>query len=197
MRTLPPDPRPGEKVSATLVREIIRAIRERTILPSPGVRTSVGPNGTRLSIDTAKSVAAAAAQGVRGCFSIQAKEVTVTENQVKQTETHRHLVDCWYNVGGVTRHAEDIDIEDLIPVPAASAQSGDGQDEDEEEVDTVIYFKINSNNSTEAGACLTTALQAEQNDATAYVFPLYLFGPDGSLKLDMRNAPQIQQWESL
>jgi len=52
MRTLPPEPRPGEKVSATLLREIIRAIRERTPISGHGIKLSTGPNGTVFSSES-------------------------------------------------------------------------------------------------------------------------------------------------
>jgi len=62
MRTLPIPPRPGEKVSATLIREIIRAIGERTPIAGHGVKVSIGPNGSVISSDAvAKAVAATSA----------------------------------------------------------------------------------------------------------------------------------------
>ena len=55
MRTLPTEPKPGDRISATLIRDIIRAIRERTIIQGPGMKVSPGPNGTVVSAVTSAS----------------------------------------------------------------------------------------------------------------------------------------------
>lgn len=51
MRRLPPEPQVGDRITAELVRELTRCIRERTILRAPGYKVLSGPNGTSLSLD--------------------------------------------------------------------------------------------------------------------------------------------------
>lgn len=51
MRLLPPEPAPGDKITAELVRELIRCIRERQLLKGPNYTISTGPNGTYLKLE--------------------------------------------------------------------------------------------------------------------------------------------------
>ena len=55
MRTLPPEPQVGDRVTADLIRELIRCIRERQLLKGPNYTISTGPNGTSLKFDLPKS----------------------------------------------------------------------------------------------------------------------------------------------
>ena len=50
MRNLPPEPSPGDKITAELVRELIRCLRERTIIKGQNYSVSSSPNGTLLTI---------------------------------------------------------------------------------------------------------------------------------------------------
>ena len=54
MRVLPPEPAPGDKITAELVRELIRCIRERQLIKGPNYSTSTGPNGTYLKLELPK-----------------------------------------------------------------------------------------------------------------------------------------------
>lgn len=51
MRRLPPEPQVGDRITAELVRELIRCIRERQLLKGPNYSLSTGPNGTYLKLD--------------------------------------------------------------------------------------------------------------------------------------------------
>ncbi len=51
MRTLPPEPSPGDKIKAELIRDLIRAIRERTLIKGPNYALASGPNGTVVKFD--------------------------------------------------------------------------------------------------------------------------------------------------
>ena len=55
MRTLPPEPQVGDRVTADLIRELIRCIRERQLLKGPNYTISTGPNGTYLKFELPKS----------------------------------------------------------------------------------------------------------------------------------------------
>ena len=54
MRILPPEPQVGDRVTADLIRELIRCIRERQLLKGPNYTISTGPNGTYLKFDLPK-----------------------------------------------------------------------------------------------------------------------------------------------
>lgn len=51
MRRLPPEPQVGDRITAELVRELIRCIRERQLLKGPNYALQTGPNGTYLKLD--------------------------------------------------------------------------------------------------------------------------------------------------
>lgn len=51
MRRLPPEPQVGDRITAELVRDLIRCIRERQLLKGPNYSLSTGPNGTYLKLD--------------------------------------------------------------------------------------------------------------------------------------------------
>lgn len=55
MRPLPTPPAPGKPVSATLIRQLIDAIRERTILPGRNTSVKRGPNGSVVNANTYSS----------------------------------------------------------------------------------------------------------------------------------------------
>lgn len=50
MRNLPPGPSVGDKVTAELVRELIRCIRSRQLLRGPGYALKTSPNGTTIQL---------------------------------------------------------------------------------------------------------------------------------------------------
>lgn len=54
MRTLPPEPSIGDKIKADLIRDLIRAIRERTLIKGPNYALASGPNGTVIKFDPPK-----------------------------------------------------------------------------------------------------------------------------------------------
>ena len=51
MRRLPPEPQVGDRITAELVRELIRCIRERQLLKGPNYTLQTGPNGTIIKIN--------------------------------------------------------------------------------------------------------------------------------------------------
>lgn len=125
----------------------------------------------------------------KSCFRIETRSCEGDEGE--EVETRRYLVDCYYNVGGITWELEDVDIEDLIP-----HQDEETSDSDEEE-DTIIYFEMDNDDNFSVGACTIEELAEKQNDASTYAFPLYIFDSKGNLKTDLRTAPQIQMVEAL
>lgn len=54
MTKLPKEPSGSHALEVT-VRDLIRYVRERTIVPTPGVKVNVASNGTSLAIDASKA----------------------------------------------------------------------------------------------------------------------------------------------
>lgn len=51
MRRLPPEPQVGDRITAELIRELIRCIRERQLIKGPNYALQTGPTGTYLKLD--------------------------------------------------------------------------------------------------------------------------------------------------
>ena len=116
-----------------------------------------------------------------GCFRL-VKSVTEPESEDDEPETVFSLADCYYSVGGILRHAEDIDVTGLID----GAAEGD-----------VLFVNLVESSVT-AGVADFQGLEEMQKDASSYVFALYvLSGADGSVLTDLRNAPQLQLVEPM
>ena len=138
------------------------------------------------------------------CFRLSSGEVEVeAEGSEATTEAHRFVVDCYYNVAGITKRADNTDIEELIPIPPPTTNQSSthdqstqpNQDDTPDQDDTVIYFKLSADGSETFDKCTFGELPVVQSDAMSYVFPLYLFDANGALICDLRTAPQIQLFE--
>ena len=104
MKSLPTAPAPGSPVSASLIGEIIAAIRARTLLRGRGYRLKETPNGTVLDID-AQARAAAAVAADKGRFAI----VSITEEEGSEEQQKTYTVEFrnpYYDVGGRTYEME-------------------------------------------------------------------------------------------
>ena len=125
MRILPPAPSPGDRVSATLLRELTRYIRASTPIAGPGLKSRVSPNGTILSVAPQASKAAAAAD--KGCWRIVAETVEA----VGATGTVHYIDRQYYQVGGILQKGNDrTTMESLVeantPFVAARISHGSG-----------------------------------------------------------------------
>lgn len=100
------------------------------------------------------------------------KETKDDEGEV----TSRSVVNCWWNVGGVTHTASDQDI---------GLATG------------VIYAKFEENGTalTIGAATDAAALNELQYDVLTYVVPLYMIDAETGAASDLRTAPQIQMFE--
>lgn len=66
---MPTPPPPGKPVSATLIRQLIASIRERTLLPGKNVRLKRGPNGT--TVDCMVDYHGVASEGMIYPFAVR------------------------------------------------------------------------------------------------------------------------------
>ena len=86
---------------------------------------------------------------------------------------------CYYNTAGFTRHVADV----------AYTPSGSG----------ILYAKFNQSSSGTSFHSVgvvydVSSLNSLQNNSAYYVVPLYLV-ENGTITVDLRNAPQLQVFE--
>lgn len=133
MRILPPAPSPGDRVSATLLRELIRYIRASTPIAGPGLKSRVSPNGTILSVAAKASKTAAAVD--KGCWRIVAESIEVETGGETATATVHYIDRQFYQVGGMLFRGDDrTTMESLVeantPFVAARISHGSGSADD-------------------------------------------------------------------
>lgn len=105
MRSLPPAPSPGDRVSATLLRELIRYIRASTPIAGTGLKSRASPNGTILSVAPQASKAAAAAD--KSCWRIVAESIEVETGGETATSTVHYIDRQYFQVGGTLVKGND------------------------------------------------------------------------------------------
>lgn len=176
MKSLPTAPAPGTPVSSSLIRELIDAIKARTILRGRGYRTRETPNGIFLDIDTAK--AAKSVAKIPGCFEIRRPSPAATEGGEDDP-------------GGFDNP--------YFTVGAHLYQCGDAIDMGFDFDDCIIALVVNTTlESPEAyvdGFVDFTELQEAAKDRSIAIHPLYLIGESGNVLADLRNIPVFPQWE--
>lgn len=183
MKQLPPDPRPGDKVTAEWARRISGCIRERTILRAPGYKVRTGPNGTSLDIER-RAAAATAASGDLGCFRIVPGPIEEPEEGEEIPPTV-HFDNRFLQYGNLTLTCDDAEITDEdYPAPEP------GQDPQ-----MVVALKA----STTAWQRQPTVeivtygsmseMQEDQHKLEYVIIPLYLFGANFTVQCDFRRQP--------
>lgn len=107
----------------------------------------------------------------RGCWKL-----TLQEPEGEGEGVGSFIIsDCYYNVGGITKLAG--------PFSVSAAAEGF----------LCALFAVGGNVSVGIYATLSALAIAQANEST-YIVPLYVIG-SGTVRLDMRNAPQIQVFE--
>ena len=170
MKILPTAPAPGTPVCSSLIRELIAAIKARTILRGRGYRTRETPNGIMLEIEVGKSAKPAAK--TPGCFEIRRPS----------GEADPGGFDNPYFMVGANLYqcAEAIDMgfdyDDCIIALCVNTTSESPQ----AFVDVFVDF---------------TAIQEAAKSRSVAIHPLYLIGEGGRVLADLRNIPVFPQWE--
>ena len=170
MKILPTAPAPGTPVCSSLIRELIAAIKARTILRGRGYRTRETPNGIMLEIEVAKSARPVAK--TPGCFEIRRPS----------GEADPGGFDNPYFMVGANLYqcAEAIDMgfdyDDCIIALCVNTTSESPQ----AFVDVFVDF---------------TAIQEAAKSRSVAIHPLYLIGEGGRVLADLRNIPVFPQWE--
>ena len=168
MKILPTAPAPGTPVSSSLIRELIDAIRARTLLRGPGYRTRETPNGTFLEIDQAKQ---AKAKHLPGCFEYGG---TVSE------DGNKFYGRPYFMIGSRLYRAQDEDVE-------CGSTKG---------IDFLSVTLDKGQIKAEVGHAEDYAeLQEQADDKDHAIIPLYEIGEGGSPVADLRTMPLISSWE--
>ena len=168
MKSLPTAPAPGTPVSSSLIRELIDAIRARTLLRGRGYRTRETPNGTFLDIDQAQP---AKTKHLPGCF-----EYGGTVDQ----DGNKFYGRPYFMIGSRLYRAKDED-------GAGGAREG---------IDYLDVTLDKGQIKAEVGHAEDYAeLQEQADDKDHAIIPLYELGENGSPVADLRTMPLISSWE--
>lgn len=182
MKSLPTAPAPGTPVSSSLIRELIDAIRARTLLRGRGYRTRETPNGTFLDIDTAKAAKPVAKIPAR--FEIaflkpeEPQEGGVGEEQ--ETTYSATFDNPYYDIGGKTYEMPVDEEADPPAVGLGSIKDGG-----------IIVLKVAAKDTptAELAQVLSLAgLQQLQEHTDFYTIPLYKV-QGGKVVCDFRTGP--------
>lgn len=200
MRRLPPEPQVGDRITAELVRELIRCIRERQLLKGPNYRLRAGPNGTYLEIAPPKAAGGAQVMD-NGCWKIVGS--TRNEEGEGEGETVQKPVRVFANQFYIDgeHNLTELELEDAVEDFVCQGALGEGEEYTAADKPFVALKVPATTNSTEEPALVgyktLAELQAAQNDPTYVVNLLYKFTHDGGIKVDFRNCPAFQVSEVL
>lgn len=198
MRRLPPEPQVGDRITAELVRELIRCIRERQLLRGPNYTLQTGPNGTYLKIAAPKSAGAGFVDN--RCWNIvsDTREADGETGGATAEKPVRVFANQYY-LGGEVLH--ELDLEDAVEDYVCQGELGEGEEYTAADTPFVALKIPATTNSTDEPALIgfksLAELQAAQNNAAWVVRPLYKFTHDGAIAVDFRNCPKLQVSEIL
>lgn len=188
MRRLPPEPQVGDRITAELIRELIRCIRERQLLKGPNYTLQTGPNGTYLKIAPPK---ASAGFVDNGCWNIVVGE--------RDSESVRQFGNQFYIDG--EHNLTVLELEDAVEDFVCQGELGEGEEYTAADRPFVALKVPATTDSTEEpmldGYKSIEELLAAQNDPAYVVKPLYKFTHAGGIKVDFRNCPMLQVAEVL
>lgn len=177
MIRLPTAPAPGTPVSSSLIRELIAAIKARTILRGPGYRTCETPNGTVLEIEQQRQKQPAK---IPGCFEIRAAKTNGDSDAGGFDNPYYMVGSRIYAAANLSSYAD-----------VATAESRKNK---------IFALKVDLTGSSPSAsirdAVSFSDLQEEANDDNYVIYPLYEFGPSGNVKCDLRNVPTMvaKEW---
>jgi hypothetical protein len=194
MRQLPPEPHVGDRITAELIRELIRCIRERQLVKGPNYALQTGPNGTVLKIDAPKAGGGGAKD--KGCWNI----IPATREEGGETIVlpGRVFGNQFYLMGEVL---VELELEDAVEDFVCQGELEEGEEYTDGDLPFVALKVPATTTSTEeptlAGYKTVEELQAAQNVQGYVVKPLYKFTHNGSVAVDFRNCPSLQAEEML
>ena len=176
---LPPEPAPGDKVSANAFRQLIRAVKSLRPIAGTGVRLGYGPNGTVINVGSPVRGKAAAVVN-HGCF-----EVTTYTPSIG-SDPYLAIVNRYYRIGHLIR-----EMEAASPPSAESVADADHP---------ILALVVTSDYQAPAASLESfadfAAMESASEDESKAIIPLYLFrfDSDGNyvgIEIDFRNMPGI------
>lgn len=189
MRRLPPEPQVGDRITAELVRELIRCIRERQLLKGPNYTLQTGPNGTYLNIAPPKAAGAVFVDN--GCWNIVVGE--------RDGESVRQFGNQFYE--DAEHNLNELELTDAVEDFVCQGELEEGEEYTANDRPLVCLKVPATTTSTEepilVGYADLTELQTAQSNVAYIVKPLYKFTHNGSVKADLRNCPFLQVSEAL
>jgi hypothetical protein len=199
MRQLPPEPTPGDRVTAELIRNLIRCIRERTILRAPGYKVQTGPAGTFLAIDPVPRGTSAAPVD-NGCWKIvPSTREEEGEGEGETVSTPVHVFANQYYLNGEV--LVQLELDDAVEDFVCQGELGEGQQYTADDKPFVALKVPATTNTTNQPSLIgfksLAELQTAQNDVAWVVKPLYKLTHDGAIAVDFRNCPALQVAEIL
>lgn len=178
MKLLPTAPAPGTPVSASLIRELIDAIRERTILRGRGYRTRETPSGTYLEIDV--NTPSKPKKQTPGCFDIR------YPNSAGPSDPGG-FDNPYYMVGSRIYDAPDLMTCSSVATPESRALK-------------IFVLVVDLSGSEPTAGIMTFYSMADvqrlADDNSISIFPLYEFDKYGNVKCDFRTVPNLvgKEW---
>lgn len=183
MKRIPPEPSRGNKITADLIRDLIRCIRERTIIKGANYSLSTSPNGTTLKFDIPHSTSGSSSGPLFRCFEIQAGEPEVDEETGDEIPTI-HFINRYYNYGNITIECDDVT---LTP----------------QEDGLIVALRVPTDGQTTDPAALIVTyadmaeLMADQKELDHCVIPLYSLSESFTILCDFRSMPRALVGENL
>lgn len=173
------EPNPGDRISANLIRDIIRAIKEIRPIQGRGINLKRSPNGTTLNAMVPQHTSKTASTDI-GCYAIE----SIDHDKDDPLACTIHFKNEIYRVGGKTYGEFNKD--------------GDGRSIHIQD-SCIVYLEISADSPApevviKQSESLLKVKQAEK-DTTKYVIPLYAFGAGGIVMCDFRTAPSAAMFE--
>ncbi len=184
VRSIPAYPNPGEKITASLLREILRELRANTPLEGSNVLLQRTPNGTHIHAKPAGRGGSAANR--LDCFDLSRLAVDADAGTVTCVFERR-----FFRVGGRTWE-KDPDLQTgeesstTASYPCVVGLEITWTDEGTENEEP---------NATYSNWATMADLKEAEKDVKKYVLPLYRFDDEGKMDVDFRNAPTAQMGE--
>lgn len=186
MITLPPEPQPGQPVSANAFRQLIRALRSLYPIAGPGVHLERTPNGTVFKANPGGLGKSAVVP--KGCFAIA---LYTPEDAESPEDSYLAVLNRYYRRGHILFELEADEppaIDGLVSTSKPLLALVSTMNVGEPEVEMKSFASYNE-------------LKNESLDESKAVTPLYLcrFSDEGKyagIEVDFRDIPVFDASES-
>jgi len=181
----PKEPHAGDKISAQLIRDIIRCLRAITPRPGVGCRMRFTPNGTFVD-GGASSAFGGGSSSDKGCWKLVWEEDALLEK-------HLTMENRLYQIGGrIFEVSEKPYLESEFILQGELAEDQEYTADDRPYIALVVSMSPNEFGDAEVkGYDGWASMLEDANDESKYVKMLYKLSHDGNIVIDYRNMPQL------